>query len=303
MVKLTTPAIELGFGWSQDGEIPYVPTLTPDDRANPQIAGNLYLHASGELPDLPVTLTGDLVMDLDANDDGYWGGLTPQAIGRMARGQVGLGALAGAINDIRFGFNGEVDAGFELSKSLELSLPMGYGSVYWAPSHNGQPGEVAFRAQSANPFGGTPFAGFYAGMGFDFQGRFNTSGDFRLAAESTGVSVDLDVGGLSLGSVHQSCGIEFRKDGGVVSLGANYHLDMTIGNMSFLGASVSIDADLTFAVNTSSGAISVSGGGTVEAELCLFGADLGTTFGVSFDNHGVSVDMPGGDALDFDIAW
>lgn len=303
MVKLTTPVAELGFGWSQDGEIPYIPTLTPDDRSNPQIAGNLYLHASGELPDIPVSLTGDLIMDLDANDDGAWCGLTPQTIGKMARGELGLGALVGAVNDIKFGFNGEVDASLELSDSLSLSLPMGRGSVYWTPPQAGRPGEIAFRAASANPFEGTAFAGFFAGSGFDFQGRFNTNGDFRLAAQSTGISVDLNIGSLSLGSVHQSFGVEFEKAGSVVSLGANYHFDLTIGDMSFLGASVSIDANLHFAVNTSSGAISVSGGGSVAAELCLFGVDMGTTFGVSFDNHGVHVDMPGGDALDFDIAW
>ena len=117
------------------------------------------------------------------------------------------------------------------------------------------------------------------------------------------MSVDLNIGGLSLGSVHQSMGVEFRKDGDVISLGANYHFDMTIGNMNFLGARIDIDADLQFAVNTSTGRISVSGGGSVEAELCLFGIDMGTTFGVRFDNHGVYVDMPGGDALDFDIRW
>lgn len=303
MVKLSTPAAEIGFGWSQDGEIPYLPTYTPDDRGNPQIAGNLYLHASGPLASLPVTLTGDLIMDLDANDDGAWAGLTPERMGQMARGKAGLGALVDAVNDIKLGFNGQVDASLPVSKSFDLDLPMGRGSVYWTPPQNGRPGEAAFRAKSANPFEGTKFAGFFAGAGFDFQGRFDTRGDFRLAALSTGISVDLDVGGLSLGSVHQSFGVEFRKDGDLVSLGANYHFDLTVGDMRFLGASVDIDASLRFAVNTSTGAISVSGSGSVEADVCLFGAKFGTTLGVAFDNHGVYVDMPGGDALDFSVRW
>ena len=40
---------------------------------------------------------------------------------------------------------------------------MGRGSVYWTPPQAGRPGEIAFRAASANPFEGTAFAGFFAG--------------------------------------------------------------------------------------------------------------------------------------------
>jgi hypothetical protein len=303
MVKLKTPAVELGFGWSQNGEIPYTPTYTPDDRGNPLIAGNLYLSASGDLPGLPVSLTGEMVMDLDANDDGSWAGLSPQLMGQIARGRSGLDALLAAVNDIKLGFNGQVDASLPIAKNFDLEVPMGRGSLYWTPGQGGKAGEAAFRAKSANPFEGTPFETFFAGSGFDFQGRFDTRGDFLLRADSIGISVDLDLGGVSLGSVHQSMGVEFRKDGSVVSLAADYHFDMTIGNMNWLGARVDIDADLRFAVNTSTGAISVSGGGSVEAELCLFGADIGTTFGVAFDNDGVYVDMPGGSLLDFEVTW
>lgn len=208
-----------------------------------------------------------------------------------------------AINDIKLGFNGQVDAALPVTKTIDLDVPMGRGSLCWTPGQNGKAGEAAFRAKSVNPFEDTALESFFAGNGFDFQGRFSTDGDFMVRAESVGISVDLDLGSVSLGSVHQSFGVEFRKDGSTVSLSADYHFDLTIGDMNWLGARVDIDAELTFPVNTSTGAISVSGGGSVEAERCLLGIDVGTSFGVAFDNDGVSVDMPGGSVLDFEIKW
>jgi hypothetical protein len=165
---------DYGFGVSLKGEIPYTPTHLPDGIKDPKIYGNVYATGSVPLGDLPGTLTGGVVIDLDANDDGTFCGLTSQTLDTVLRG----GAPTG---DIKFGVNGEID--FSLDKySINLSAPVGEASAFYTP----ESGRLAFRGKSVNPFAGTVLEQFSQSSTFDLQGWVDGSKQWSFKAEARG---------------------------------------------------------------------------------------------------------------------
>jgi hypothetical protein len=169
-----------GFGVSLDGEIPYTPTNLPDGIADPKIYGNLYVTGTVPLGDLPASLTGGVVIDLDANNDGTLCGLTSQTLSNVLHGRTSLtDALGAQIGDIRVGVNGELD--FSLDKyGINLSAPVGQASAFYTP------GLLAFRGQSVNPFAGTKLEPFSQNSTFDLQGWVDGNNQWSFKAEARG---------------------------------------------------------------------------------------------------------------------
>ena len=268
---------------------------------NPGIAGNLYVYGTGKLGKSSVA--GDAVIDLDADNNGVWVGLTPATLGNLVRSPAALpSTLTAVMNDIKIGVNGTTSTNVEVVKDrIELDITTGNGSVYWVPNvAPGGVGEFGFAAQNVNPFDGTPFAAVLGGMHYGLNGYIRTNGDFHLTGSAAShYSLNL---GLTTLSLDQSFGVDFSKTGSILSLGTSYHAGMTIGNMSWLGAQGSIDGWMTFTVNSSTGATSLSGSATVSGTVVLFGISGSMSFGVSFTSTGFTLALPG--ALpDVYIGW
>jgi len=144
-VATGTPVGTLAAGYSVKGVIPFTP-LKPVDGVTAPVRGNLYLNASGvALGSLPASISGELVLDLDANNDGrFVGGKLKDLFTKQAGG-----ALSAAMNDVALGVNGVVELGYNVG-GIDLSLPAGSATLVY------QPGVLALRGGHDNMFAGTP---------------------------------------------------------------------------------------------------------------------------------------------------
>jgi hypothetical protein len=164
---------DYGFGVSLKGEIPYTPTHLPDGKADPKIYGNVYATGSVPLGDLPATLSGGVVIDLDANSGVPSGGLTSQTLDNVLRGGTASG-------NIRFGVNGEIDVSVE-KYGIDLSATVGQASAFYTPASG-----LAFRGRSVNPFAGTALEQFSQTSTFDLQGWVDSNKQWSFKAEARG---------------------------------------------------------------------------------------------------------------------
>lgn len=304
MFKLTSPEVSVGFGWSDDGEFVYTPDKLAKNVRNPKIAGELYVHGSGPLGSLPVDLTGEMVVDLDANNDGRMASVSVSDIGRIASGRADLGIISDAVSDIKLGMNGKLSTSLPVAGSVSVDVALGTGSLFWTPPRGSRPGKASFKATSSNPFKNTSFDTYLGGQKFNLEGWFETDGDFRVTGKSSSKSMNLKAGSLSVGSVSQSMEIDFQKQGRTVELEADLAFSAKIGDMNWLGAKFDLESNIDFLVNSRTGRVSVNGRGSVDAKYVISGIDAHmNNLGVSFNNDGVKVDMPGGSLLDFSVKW
>ncbi len=110
------------------------------------VSGNLYLNAAGvALGSLPASVSGEVVLDLDANNDGQFVG---GKLRELFTKQPG-GALSAAMNDVALGVNGVVELGYNVG-GIDLSLPAGSATLVY------RPGVLALRGGHDNMFAGTP---------------------------------------------------------------------------------------------------------------------------------------------------
>ncbi|WP_020474734.1 hypothetical protein [Zavarzinella formosa] len=137
-------------GYSVHGDIPFTPEKWPDaleDRNT--IRGNVYLSGRDiSLGSLPASVSGEMVIDLDANDDGTMaGGKLKDML------STPMSSTAAALKDMAVGVNGEISLGYNLG-GVNLSVKAGSGTLMY------QPGMLAVAAGSDNPFAGTPLEKF-----------------------------------------------------------------------------------------------------------------------------------------------
>src|SRR4029453_9758549 len=63
---------DFGIAVSPSGPIPYTPQRVPSNVSDPEIFGHYYVRGAIDLSDagVPIEVNGNLVLDLDANNDG-----------------------------------------------------------------------------------------------------------------------------------------------------------------------------------------------------------------------------------------
>ncbi len=320
---------EFAVAGSLKGQIPFVPEAQPDGVTD-HIYGNIYGSGSFDLQGLPITVSGNVVIDLDANNDGVWVGLSNRPWKETLRNPIS--AASAIMNDIAFGANGSVGAGFEKG-GFDLSIPLGNASVLYTP------GNFSFRGTSANPFAGTPLESIAPQSGFDFQGRISNWGrDWNITAKTyqsafaglsasdltvnfgnTGATVSAHVTGLmGIGQLSINGWITSNGDFGLVGH-ASLDIDIGIGeahawaDVGFvkegnsvrfnvdMGANFQLGSDgfnihggfrMQASVLISSAGLQFSGSGSADIGVTLFGQSADLSLGFSIDNHGLTIDLP-----------
>lgn len=207
-VFLYTRVNDFAFGGSLKGYIPFQPNTTPEG-VDGRIFGNLIGRGGLDLVSVPVKLTGTLVLDLDANDDGTAVGTNATTVDRLLRGTLRLDQFAvGAANDVRVGANGEVRVGFTQS-GFNFTVPVGAGTALYTP------GLAAFKGGTADPFQGTIFDFIDPTVTVNIEGLVRSNGEFlarldfnrgrflglpasqqSLELSNTGVAADIDLIGI-----------------------------------------------------------------------------------------------------------
>jgi hypothetical protein len=301
MAKFQVDDYAIGFGWSTNGEIPYVMQAPLETLAAPQLAGHLYLSAAGSVPIMgfQVGLDGDVVIDLDALNNGL------TTVGSSAVRGAATGGfesfIEGIFDEVAIGLNGTVSVSMPLSSGgLSVSLEA-EGSAYWMPGTGPRPGTMAFRLQSVDPFEDTPFESMFGGIDASAEGYVKTNGSFLMKWD-TSVETSFGLGDLSVG---YSYGYSFTVQGSLsssaaITLTAEFWATASAGDMDTLGFDLEFRGSLMLGVDASG--VSVGGEAELSGEACIGGYNWGVDLGVSFDNDGFEVDLSGS-LLDFSVNW
>lgn len=174
---------------SVHGRIPFntsvsLPSL-PSTSAIPapaNLAGNYgHVYAAGAFPlsGVPLTVAGDVTVNLDANGDGQLLGGAGNA-SQLFRGD--LTALDAVVRDINVGVNGSVNLGYKVG-GFNVSVPLGQASVFYSG-----PQQAVFfegtQGTAMNTWAGTPLANFQVGPGAAIEGYAYRDGRFSVATTS-----------------------------------------------------------------------------------------------------------------------
>ena len=188
---LYAQANEFTVGGSLQGYIPYTPVL-PVQGLNGHLYGHLYGLGTVQPGDVPVTLSGAAVLNLDAAGDGQLlANLQGNVAGQLLTGQLALSDFAqSAPQDLQAGFNGAVmlpyaAAGFALALN-------GNGSAVYAP------GQISVHA-TATPdlFNGTPLNIVVLSSPVDVTATYDNQGNVDIiATAATGTVVGLDASAI-----------------------------------------------------------------------------------------------------------
>ncbi len=230
---------DVGVGVSPEGYLPYAPDAATDLAAAPEVLGHLYLRGAVDVKSL--TLTGEVVVDLDKNDDGrLLNGLvnnfrdaTSAGLDRAFQGVKGLANNvanpAAVLGDVAFGVNVGAKLGMK-----GFSVDLSGASVYTAGDG------VAFKAgTNATPFAGVPGLEHLSVAGGSAEGWFGAGDQWRMrfSFQTAGVA------GYTLGSLVVTAGsgnVKARATaavagGGVMSftLWANDDWEMRVGHLVF----------------------------------------------------------------------
>jgi hypothetical protein len=141
---------EIGVGISLKGYIPFTPTLAVAGLDSNPLYGHLYGSGPIALGDVPAAITGQAVINLDAQHDGQ--------LLRVFEGDLAAYLLTGRLNlsdltqtdpgDLRVGLNGHADIQYTQA-GFAMTVPVDGSAIY-------TPGSlVVHGALTANPTGGT----------------------------------------------------------------------------------------------------------------------------------------------------
>jgi hypothetical protein len=320
---------EFAVAGSLKGQIPFDPWAAPDGETQ-KIYGNLYGYAGVGLSAVPINLSGNVVVDLDANDDGVWAGVSNQTVSQIIKNPI---QSANAImTDIAFGVNGNVELGYSLA-GFNIGIPLANGSLLY------RPGNFSFRAATPDPFANTPMASYLPSVKFDMQGWIRNwgrdwnveahagassfaglnAGKLDLVLNNTGVTVDANVTALAgIGRMNVRGWISSTGDFGLTG-NTSFNMDIGIGevqaaaNVSFVrqngtikfeaavSARVEIGSDdwnvfgeLDFNVSATLGSTGFrfTGSGRAELGITLAGDESSFDLGFSISNNGFRLDLP-----------
>ena len=315
-VATGTPAGTLAAGYSVQGVIPFTP-LKPVDGVTAGVTGNLYLNASGvALGSLPASVSGELVLDLDQNNDGkFVGGKLKDLFTKQAGG-----ALSAAMNDVALGVNGVVELGYTIG-GVDLSLPAGSATLVY------QPGMLALRGGHDNMFAGTPLEKWAPkNQEVEIQGYVMWSGtggpkwnaSARIENQVTGAlaggKTTFTLDGYSITAKNENW-VDLRIASASVVASATLGYDWT-NRQLFVHADLSASFQVGwtgFNIHGSMAAsvdlrmdywrrVQFSGEAKLTGGVTIFGIDSDVSVRAKIDNGGFSLDVPGTDK-DIRVNW
>jgi hypothetical protein len=178
---------DFAAGVSAAGLIPYTPAARPS-HFSAEVYGNIYaklgVDVSAFSPGTPISIAGDVTIDLDSNDDGKnFGGAKLNVNQLLARGfnTDYLGKqVTRVFRDVDIAVNGNVELGYSKA-GFDFSVPVGNGSLIYRAKQ----GALFARGRSVNPFEGTPLATLGSRNALNIDGYAYRTGMFRLTADGT----------------------------------------------------------------------------------------------------------------------
>jgi hypothetical protein len=167
------------FAGSLNGRIPYTPNFTPRGPVS-GFFGQVYAHGTFPLAGVPLSIQGDVTLNLDANGDGQWLGGKGNASQLFAGQLYNPAAIDAVLRDLDVGVNGEVDFAFSAA-GFNVLVPLGMASAIY----NGPQQGIWFKAvegPTQDPFQGTVLDAFQATNTESVEGWALRNGNFSLTA-------------------------------------------------------------------------------------------------------------------------
>lgn len=180
---------DYAFAGSLNGRIPFNTAVTPPAESSgpysvllPNLGYYGHVYAAGEFPlaGVPMSVHGDVTVDLDADGDGQFLGGAGNA-DQLFRGD--LTAVEAVLRDVNVGVNGGVSLGYTVA-GRSLTVPLGGASVFYSGPHQG----VWFKGAqgtAVNPWAGTVLEDFQVGPGAAVEGYAYRDGRFSVSTTSS----------------------------------------------------------------------------------------------------------------------
>jgi hypothetical protein len=224
---------DFAVGGSAKGRIPFTPFTQPSGLTTP-VYGNVFGAGSVQLGSYPITIGGNAVLDLDANNDGTLVGISGDTFKRLLAGSLKITDLAAnAINDVAIGVNGNLSLSYDKA-GFNFSLPVANATLVY------QPGLVAFRGDQPDLFAGTPLASLLPAAAQNLTGpRYFVDGSIAWAGGVKDWHLTAGVDNLTLGggftATHAQIGVD----------NAGVHADASISGLLGL-ATIHARGDVLF---------------------------------------------------------
>jgi hypothetical protein len=181
---------DYAFAGSLNGRIPFNTTVSPPaessvplDSSLPGVFGRYgHVYAAGEFPlsGLPLSVHGDVTVDLDADDNGQFLGGAGNA-SQLFRGD--LSAVEAVLRDINVGINGGLNLGYSVA-GYGVTVPLGEASAFYSGPRQGVWFEGA-QGTAVNPWAGTALEDFQIGPGTTVEGYAYRDGRFSVSTTSS----------------------------------------------------------------------------------------------------------------------
>ncbi len=256
---------DFAFAGSLGGMIPFKPDRVPTGPVATTLSrffGHVYASGSFPLTGLPLSVQGDVTVNLDANRDGNFLALRGNASqlfkGDLFKPTNPVTAIDAVFKDIAVGVNGAVVLGYKFA-GFNFTVPLGAASaVYngpqqglWLKAVKGDPG--------ANPFAGTPFALLVMSQTDSVEGWILRNGQFHMTVGTTYTWGDPNSYGATLGYA-----LTLTNAGVTADLRGHAHWEESI-----LGYDVWADATLTASlhVSISAGVLHYTGSAKATGEV------------------------------------
>jgi hypothetical protein len=184
---------EFAVGVSLKGYIPFTPNLSLPGLDTDPLYGHLYGKGPVALGDVPATVSGEAVLNLDAQHDGVLlGAVVGDIASYVVTGQLNLSDLAQtAPGDLRVGLNGHADIHYTQG-GFNLDLPVDASAEY-------TPGRLLVHGTSTgNLFGGTPLSFLGTNGTLDLTADVNTQGLGIVTTSGTSTVAGFTGSGLTV---------------------------------------------------------------------------------------------------------
>jgi len=323
-------AFFFSFGFSEQGLIPFEPFMLPDVFSQSEQAflnGHYFVGGKGSFSEIPFSIEGNIVINLDANGDGSPLGVSSDDTVLNPDGSFDFDSLIDALDDVEVGVNGKLNAEIDFG-AVGLTIPLASASLMF------QDDIIAFKGGTeASPFSGTVLDFIsvttasidghinFATGAFEVEATMNTprvggfriDGSARMIITNTSATFRGDINSpipFISGSARLYGNIDTS---GLFTLRANVHASIPVGPVTHGGSAnfeltnvggFSFSADLKVGVTVSAGVcdiflgvmgdINISTSGSISGSGHIGGScgDISVGLGFGFSTSGFYIDLP-----------
>ena len=136
-----------GFGFSEEGLLRFIPNRTPNVFATaPGLRGHYFVSGKGSFSQIPFSIEGNVLIDLDADDNGVLFDVSGASLN--SDNSIDITSVLTSLSDIAVGINGKVNGEVDFG-AAGLTIPLASATLIYRDS------VIGFSGGSLDPWAGT----------------------------------------------------------------------------------------------------------------------------------------------------